>query len=533
MCDEAADIVTVWYSVNLAQAGSTLATLIGNNVPLFTSEYYANLYANGLNSELEGLIPSGLYAENTVYGDPNAIYSYFKRSVDNIWVNSPETGNVFWKCSALIVYDHYSISNVDIPINNATSVHNLCEGSTSSTTIWYAVAQDGNGLSEGKSLLEIIQQNIPIYMSLAGLQDEIISDMWPTGAFSVNGEYGVWTNEEDGINFKWYAFNSNDQFVEGQDATRLGNCDNYVRPTVSLQEDLEWNSGVNDTNVFYAFMNCAPSTETDNENGLISNYWQLYVIDGLYDIIHTINPDGSHVHEDLGTSYVKDFVDQLKIDNPSGYFKSSGNGQCMQYVHKIYAENINDAVQTLKNWGYETTYTDIEIAAVNPQDIGIASEQTISTFATCYDCTNDITVSTYDIPFVEDAQLSHLNPNFETETNYKLDNLSKPLLRTNPKLTTNVKLVVNSTDKLYLESINATKELAAVEYKKFPVNENGQYSYDVARFYNVNRTPNEIMFTTKREYSDLTVLDSYEKQTEEAYHYGTTYNYSKLHNEDF
>jgi hypothetical protein len=195
MCDEAADIVTVWYSVNLAQAGSILATLIGNNVPLFTSEYYANLYANGLNSELEGLIPSGLYAENTVYNDPNAIYSYFKRSVDNIWVNSPETGSIIWKCAATVVYDSYSISSVDIPINNATSVHNLCEGSTSSTTIWYAVAQDGNGLSEGKSLLEIIQQNIPIYMSQEGLEGEIISDMWPTGAFSVNGEYGVWTND--------------------------------------------------------------------------------------------------------------------------------------------------------------------------------------------------------------------------------------------------------------------------------------------------------------------------------------------------
>jgi hypothetical protein len=273
MCDAAADIVTVWYSVNLAQAGSTLATLIGNNIPLFTSEYYANLYANGLNSELEGLIPSGLYAENTAYDDPTAIFAYYKRSVDNIWVNSPETGSIIWKCPASVTYDSYSISSVDIPINSATSVHNLCEGSTSSTTIWYAVAQDSFGLSEGKSLLEIIQQNIPIYMSQEGLEGEIISDMWPTGAFSVNGEYGVWTNEEDGINFKWYAFNSNDQFVEGHEATRLGNCDNYVRPTVSLPEDLEWNSGVNDTNVFYAFMNCAPSTETDNENGLISNYW--------------------------------------------------------------------------------------------------------------------------------------------------------------------------------------------------------------------------------------------------------------------
>ena len=41
------------------------------------------------------------------------------------------------------------------------------------------------------------------------------------------------------------------------------------------------------------------------------------------------------------------------------------------------------------------------------------------------------------------------------------------------------------------------------------------------------------MFQTKRDYSDITVLDSYEKQIEESYQYGTNYNFSKLHNEDF
>ena len=536
MCDGAADIVSVWYSVNQASAGATLATLIGSNIPLFTSEYWANLYANGLNSDLEGIIPAGLYAENTAYADLTATYTYYKRSTTNSWVVDSTTGSLVWKCPEPIAYDYYELANVQIPIGDPTDIYNICEGSFQNGSLWYPVAQDENGASSSKTLLELVQTNTPIYMSLTGAQQELISDMWPTGAFGTSDAYAVWNNEGDGVNFDWYAFDLTQdglQFVEGVNATQLGNCDSYVRPTVILNEDLEWNSNVNDTNVFYAFLMCAPYFETDNDTGVISNYWQLYVVDGLYDIEHIINSDGSHEHNELGTSYVKEFVDQLKVDNPSGYFRSSGFGDCMQYMHKIYAEDINDAVQTLKNVGYESTYSDVEIAAVNPADIGLASEQTVEMFTNCYDCTNDNSIGSYEFPFVEDAQLSQLNPNFKTETNYKLDNVSKPLLRTNPKLTTNAKLVVSSTYKLYLESINATKELAAVEYKKFPVSETGQYSYDLARFFNVNRTPNEIMFATKRDYSDLTVQDSYDKQIEEAYHYGTTYNYSKLHDEEF
>ena len=122
-------------------------------------------------------------------------------------------------------------------------------------------------------------------------------------------------------------------------------------------------------------------------------------------------------------------------------------------------------------------------------------------------------------------------PNFDIETNYNLDNVSKPLLRTNPKLSTNIKLVVNSRDILYLESIDADRTLSDVKYKKFPVSADGEYSYDVSKFFKNNPTTNEVIFATKRKNSDTAVLDSYNKQIEEDYHYGTTYNYSKLHSE--
>ena len=54
----------------------------------------------------------------------------------------------------------------------------------------------------------------------------------------------------------------------------------------------------------------------------------------------------------------------------------------------------------------------------------------------------------------------------DIENNGKLDFISKPILRTNPKLSSNVKVVVEN-DNMYLESFNATTELADARYKKY------------------------------------------------------------------
>jgi hypothetical protein len=52
-----------------------------------------------------------------------------------------------------------------------------------------------------------------------------------------------------------------------------------------------------------------------------------------------------------------------------------------------------------------------------------------------------------------------------------LDNFSFQLLRTNPKLTTNVKLVVNSDGKLFLDSFDANSQISASEFKAFEIAE--------------------------------------------------------------
>tara|TARA_Y100000389_G_C17470614_1_gene530262 strand:+ start:5730 stop:10724 length:4995 start_codon:yes stop_codon:yes gene_type:complete len=114
-----------------------------------------------------------------------------------------------------------------------------------------------------------------------------------------------------------------------------------------------------------------------------------------------------------------------------------------------------------------------------------------------------------------------------------LKNSSFALVRTNPKLTTNVKLVVDSTDGLYLESFNANTELSKSKYKAFKVSEKSSYDYDLNRFYSKGKTPAELSFDVQRISSDVTIEDLYGKQFEFQYNYGACAINSKTYNEEF
>ena len=99
----------------------------------------------------------------------------------------------------------------------------------------------------------------------------------------------------------------------------------------------------------------------------------------------------------------------------------------------------------------------------------------------------------------------------DIEVNNGSDFISRPILRTNPKLSTNVKIVVED-DELFLESFDASEQLSDFKYKKKRVSKNGQYSYDLSRFWIKNSTPLDLAFNVKREYSDFSILDDFSKQ---------------------
>jgi len=68
------------------------------------------------------------------------------------------------------------------------------------------------------------------------------------------------------------------------------------------------------------------------------------------------------------------------------------------------------------------------------------------------------------------------------------------LLRTNPKLTSNIKLVVDGNDNLYLNSIPADPELAKDQYQRYAIDLTKSHEFNVFNFYNKGKTPSKIAF---------------------------------------
>jgi len=121
------------------------------------------------------------------------------------------------------------------------------------------------------------------------------------------------------------------------------------------------------------------------------------------------------------------------------------------------------------------------------------------------------------------------NLNFEANNN-PIEGKSHVILRTNPLLSSNVKLVVDSNDEIYLDSINANRALSDKRYKKFSLNRNGHYAYDIASFF--ANTPYDTVYDVYRKDSDISVYREYNKQYEEQYNYGARLNGSKHFDEN-
>lgn len=126
-------------------------------------------------------------------------------------------------------------------------------------------------------------------------------------------------------------------------------------------------------------------------------------------------------------------------------------------------------------------------------------------------------------------------PNELPTKTYIHDDLSSySVLKTNPKLSGNIKLTLDSSNNLWLNSIDANNELADSSYKKFPVSPKSTFSKDLYSFLKNGQTPTSILY-------DLFQLDSsYENTKRELYQqYDNFYNYgveqlkSKFYDENF
>lgn len=100
------------------------------------------------------------------------------------------------------------------------------------------------------------------------------------------------------------------------------------------------------------------------------------------------------------------------------------------------------------------------------------------------------------------------------------DNVSELLMRTNPKLTTNVKIITNG-DRVYLESFNANSEISLSRYKAFKTYSNGLYNKDLSAFW--KDTGIVHAYDVLQEYDNTTVKEDFASQYETFYWYGCEY----------
>ena len=109
---------------------------------------------------------------------------------------------------------------------------------------------------------------------------------------------------------------------------------------------------------------------------------------------------------------------------------------------------------------------------------------------------------------------------------------SVQLVRTNPKLTGNVKFTIDSNEGLSLNSIDANIELAKDLYKKVPVDFTKSIPANIFKFFNSGKTPREIVFDLKEAFEPLRTSTDFKDQYDFSnYFSGARYLTSKRYSE--
>ena len=112
------------------------------------------------------------------------------------------------------------------------------------------------------------------------------------------------------------------------------------------------------------------------------------------------------------------------------------------------------------------------------------------------------------------------------------NNASFMVLRTNPKLTGNIKLVVDSENKIYLDTFKASSILADKKFRKQEISGNTTFGNDI---YNVFKDlpKGELYKLNSENYSTHNLMTEFDKMYDHTYNYGASNNTDELYSENF
>ncbi len=114
-----------------------------------------------------------------------------------------------------------------------------------------------------------------------------------------------------------------------------------------------------------------------------------------------------------------------------------------------------------------------------------------------------------------------------------LNTRSYSLIRTNPKFSGNVRLMVDSRGQIFLESFDANATLKLNRFKKFMVSPKSNYGYDLFKFFDNGATPANIVYDLFRENDDRIIFNKFNEQFEMQYNFGTKELVSNQYDEVF
>jgi hypothetical protein len=92
-------------------------------------------------------------------------------------------------------------------------------------------------------------------------------------------------------------------------------------------------------------------------------------------------------------------------------------------------------------------------------------------------------------------------------------NSSFSLIRTNPKLTGNVKITVDSDGKIWLNSFDSSSELSSNKFKRYRIPSDSDYALDLFRFFEEGQTPEDVVFGVHEKVpDDYSLVRDYQNQ---------------------
>jgi hypothetical protein len=111
--------------------------------------------------------------------------------------------------------------------------------------------------------------------------------------------------------------------------------------------------------------------------------------------------------------------------------------------------------------------------------------------------------------------------------------ITKQLIRSNPKLSGNIRLVVSNSDKLYIETMDVDG-LNDTRYKNVQIDPNSSFCSDLYRIFTKTLSaPSNQIFKVDKKYDDTKVQGEYRNQYETTYIAGASTNRDRYYNERF